>query len=80
MSRLPSLVLAGALLATLLTAAAPTASALTCNFTPPPVGGVVGRTYQYVTNVGEVVCAETGAYAAYVCVVVLGPDPLCGFQ
>lgn len=81
MSRLPALLLAAGLLATLALAAAPTASAFTCTFAPSPVGGVVGRTHEYVTNVGEAVCNETGSYAVYLCGVVLGPtDPLCQFQ
>lgn len=81
MTRVTAILLASVVLATALAASAPTASALVCRFAPSPVGGVVGRTHEYVTNVGEAACHETGAYAAYLCVVLLGADEmLCQFQ
>jgi hypothetical protein len=77
--RVLPLLLAFSVAALGLVALAPTASAINCNFAPSPVGGIVGRTHEYVTNVGEAACSETGAYASDVCVFVLGPHPVCYF-
>jgi hypothetical protein len=77
MSTLSRILVGLTLLSTLLVAAAPTASAVTCAFAPSPVGGIVGRTHEYATNVAEAVCGETISYYSYVCSTVLGPQPAC---
>ena len=78
MTRATSLALALCMMGTLALAATPAAdAAVQCAFAPSPVGGVVGRTHEYVTNVGEAVCNETAAYAFYLCVFAFGPAPIC---
>lgn len=77
MLRIPSLLLAACVLATVAVSATPTASALTCDFSPTTLGGIVGRTYEYATAVADVACDETISYAVYLCFAVLGPHPSC---
>lgn len=78
MTRIAPFALALAVLAALAVSLAPTASAAAeCDFTGPPVGGIVGRTYQYATNIADAACDETFAYASDVCLFVFGPTTLC---
>ena len=79
MSRATSLALALCLTGTLVLAVAPTAdaTAVSCQFADTTLGGLVGRTDEYATNVGEAVCYETLSYAFYVCVATLGPAAVC---
>lgn len=78
MLRALPLLLALSLLGTLVAVASPaSALAAECEFTGPPVGGIVGRTYQYAANVADAACDETFAYAFDVCVFVLGPAKVC---
>ena len=77
MTRATTLLLATGLFAATL-ALAPTASAAAeCTFDPPPSGGIVGRTIQYVVVVADTACDETFAYATDVCIYLLGPSALC---
>lgn len=77
MSRLTRALVGLLLLATLVVSVSPTASAMSCAFSPSPIGGIVGRTYDYATAVADAACDETIAYYSDVCVFAFGPQPVC---